>query len=192
MANMVIAPAVERHYHLIMFNLPNLLLDLKVSSVSNGNLLYSSELLNSIWQKGFVVLGSVSSQSAQYVARYTLKKQGLKDYDDLGIESPFLLMSTRPGIGYDYCMENKHRLTRDWKILVGHDYAHLPRYFMRILEEDPDVGSYVIRHKEELKDLSFDKNFMRQFINNRKLSDILSDEEKNLIKEQLDHVRDNF
>lgn len=182
----------RRHYHLIMWNLPNLLIDPKIVSHSKGNLLYNSELLNSIWSKGFVVLGSVTSESAQYVARYTLKKQGLKDYEDLDIESPFLLMSTRPGIGFDYCMANRQKLTIDWKILIGHEYAHIPRYFMRILENDPVVGSRVVSHKEELKDLSFDKNFMKQFINNRKLAEILSAEEINLIKEQLQHVRDNF
>ena len=182
----------RRHYHLIVWNLPNLLIAPKPQSVSSGNILYSSELLNQIWEKGFVVLGNVSPESAQYVARYTLKKQGTKDYSDVDIESPFLLMSTRPGIGYDYCMNNKNRLTLDWKILIGHQYAHIPRYFMRLLEDDPYYGERVKNHKEELKDLSFDKNFMKQFLNNRKLADILSDEEIYLIKESLEHVRDNF
>lgn len=182
----------RRHYHLIMWNLPNLLIEPKAISTSHGNILYSSELLNMIWEKGFVVLGSVSPESAQYVARYTLKKQGLKDYTDLDLEAPFLLMSTRPGIGYDYCFENRQKLTLDWKILIGHDYAHIPRYFMRILEDDPFVGLRVVQHKEELKDLSFDKKFAKVFLNNKSFKDLLTSEELNLLKEQEEHERDNF
>lgn len=182
----------RRHYHLIMFNLPNLLIDPKFYKVSKGNILYQSELLNSIWQKGFVVLGEVTPESAGYVARYTLKKQGKNDYKDVDIQEPFLLMSTRPGIGYDYCITNKQKLTLDWKILIGHYYASLPRYFLRILEEDDLVGERVSKHKLEMKDLSFDKNFTKQLINNRKIAEILSAEEINLLKEQLQYDRDHF
>lgn len=180
----------RRHLHIIVFNLPNL--DITPFKANNGVMYYTSEILNSVWNKGYVVLGHLTPESAQYVARYTLKKQGTKDYTDLGILSPFLLMSTRPGIGYEYCMANKHRLTSDWKILIGHDYAHIPRYFMRILEEDPDVGKYVIQHKEVLKDLSFDKKFMQEFLTNRKLRDLLSSEELNLLDAQKEVSRDRF
>ena len=180
----------RRHLHIIVFNLPNL--DITPYKAKNGIMYYQSEILNSIWQKGYVVLGELTPESAQYVARYTLKKQGTKDYSELDIQEPFLLMSTRPGIGYDYCMLNKHRLTRDWKILVGHDYAHIPRYFMRILQDDPDVGSDVIHHKEELKDLSFDRKFMQEFLNRRKLRELLTSEELNLLASQKEATRDGF
>nr|QXN72858.1 MAG: replication initiator protein [Microvirus sp.] len=182
----------RRHYHLIMWNLPNLLLMPYVHSCSKGNLLYNSDFLSECWNKGYVVLGNVTPESAQYVARYTLKKAGTKDYSDLDIQEPFLLMSTRPGIGFDYCMNNKDRLTTEWKILVGHAFAHVPRYFMRILEDDPYYGKRIKNHKEVLKDLSFDKNFMKELLNNRRMKDMLTSEEIHLIKEQSLHERDNF
>lgn len=180
----------RKHYHMILFNMPDL--DLKPVSVSKGNILYSSDIINNVWKKGFVVFGKVTVESASYVARYTLKKQGLKDYEDLGIQSPFILMSTRPGIGFDYLQARKYQLVNDWKIQCGHGYSHIPRYFMRILEDDPEFTDVIKSHKEDLKELSFDKQFNKQFINDRRYSKLLSDEEINLLKEQENVSRDSF
>lgn len=60
------------HYHAILFNYD--FPDKKVFSEKNGNTIYTSELLEDIWGKGFCTIGDVTFQSAAYVARYVMKK----------------------------------------------------------------------------------------------------------------------
>ena len=90
----------RKHLHIILFGLPDL--DFVPRTSRKGIIYYESKILNDIWGKGYVVITDLNLTTASYVARYTLKKQGLKKYDDLGIQPPFILMSTRPGIGFDY------------------------------------------------------------------------------------------
>lgn len=62
------------HYHGIYcgLNIP----DLKVYKTNfDGDIYYTSEILNSIWKKGFVVVGQANWQSSAYVARYVVKKR---------------------------------------------------------------------------------------------------------------------
>lgn len=60
------------HYHAILFNCD--FADKRRISGSASNTLYSSTLLESIWQNGLCSVGTVTFESAAYVARYTLKK----------------------------------------------------------------------------------------------------------------------
>lgn len=97
------------HYHVIYFNLD--LPDLKFEySDDNGYLFFSSELLSKVWNKGFVLIGSVDVGSACYVARYCDKKKLLsvqerKDLKDKNIQAEFSVMSRRPGIGSNFIEE---------------------------------------------------------------------------------------
>ena len=60
------------HYHACIFGL--YLSDLKLFSDKRGVKLWTSELLSSTWNKGFVSVGAVTFESAQYVASYIFKK----------------------------------------------------------------------------------------------------------------------
>lgn len=61
------------HYHINFFNLP--LFDLIPYGKSPlGHSYYRSPLLEKLWGKGFVLIGSFSPETAGYTARYTLKK----------------------------------------------------------------------------------------------------------------------
>jgi len=60
------------HYHACVFNFN--LSDKKLWKKTSGGDLYVSETLNEIWGKGFCVVGSVTFDSAAYVARYITKK----------------------------------------------------------------------------------------------------------------------
>lgn len=63
---------INPHYHAILFGYD--FSDKKYWKTQNGNRLYISDALNSIWGLGYAVLGDVTFESAAYVARYTLKK----------------------------------------------------------------------------------------------------------------------
>ncbi len=62
---------------------------------------YRSESLEQVWQEGFSAIGSLTFESAGYVARYCTKKiTGLPAEDHYrGKAAEFALMSRRPGIG---------------------------------------------------------------------------------------------
>lgn len=61
------------HYHAILFGVdwPD---RVKYGRNERGDMLFSSKLLDSIWQNGFAWSGSVTRESCGYVARYCLKK----------------------------------------------------------------------------------------------------------------------
>lgn len=60
------------HYHLCLFNFePG---DLRLHKVVRGNKLYTSKNLDALWGLGYTITGSVTFQSAAYVARYITKK----------------------------------------------------------------------------------------------------------------------
>jgi len=165
----------RKHLHIIMFNLPDL--DIKPRSSSGGIIQYTSDILNDLWFRGFVVLESVVPETANYVARYTLKKAGLQKYEDLHVQAPFLMMSTRPGIGYTYFQEHVQEIVDRNGIFVGHKLASIPRYFKSLLGEDIQADL-----KKRVKDYIFDRNFVKQMVNDRPLMSILSSDEVNLLK----------
>lgn len=117
------------HAHIIIFGFkPDDMEFYKVGS--NGDYLYNSAYLSSKWQKGFVVVGDMSYQSAGYVARYTMKK-----LDD---DSSFIFMSNRPGIGFQYCKDHAEKIIESDCVYGQFGNLHtapVPRYFNRFLSE---------------------------------------------------------
>lgn len=81
---------------------------------SGGEKLYTSRRLSEIWGKGFCLIGSVTFESAAYVARYCVKKvtgqAAAAHYTSVSAETgevvvrvpEFNHMSLRPGIGFPW------------------------------------------------------------------------------------------
>lgn len=66
------------HYHLALFNWePD---DLKFWKIENDVPMYKSKKLQRIWGHGFVVIEELNLNTANYIARYTLKKAGISGY----------------------------------------------------------------------------------------------------------------
>lgn len=86
-----------------------------------GARLYRSALLEQLWPHGFSSVGTVTFQSAAYVARYVLKA-------DQG--GGFSRMSRMPGIGsgwYDRYADD----VRDGKVVVEGAQQNAPRFYLR-------------------------------------------------------------
>lgn len=65
--------SLRPHYHIIAFNLP--CEDLCYYARSPlGDVYYSSDLLNALWGKGYVVVGEATVESMAYTARYCQKR----------------------------------------------------------------------------------------------------------------------
>lgn len=116
------------HYHLILFGfLPN---DLKLLNKSaSGQPLFTSKVVSDLWKKGFCTVQHFSPEVAGYVAGYVNKK--------LGLEDGFLVMSKKPGLGYQYMFDNLSKF-QDFDFVCD-DFGnikkvHSPRYFDKICE----------------------------------------------------------
>lgn len=98
------------HYHACLFNY-DFLDKVYLKKSPSGMDLYRSKFLEELWPFGHSSIGSVTFQSAAYVARYIMKKQNgpsaEKHYRAIDVETGELLhrspeyttMSRRPGIG---------------------------------------------------------------------------------------------
>lgn len=133
------------HYHAIIFGLK--LDDLVFYKNSNGFVYYNSPFLDNCWHhKGFVVVAKACWETCAYTARYIMKKQKGDTsfiYDNYNFESPFVLMSRKPGIGRDYFDQNVDKLFETDCIFVstpdGSKSIYPPRYYKRLIKDlDPD------------------------------------------------------
>lgn len=142
------------HYHCILFgyDFP----DKVVVSRSKGYPLYSSALLDDVWGKGFSWIGSVTFDSAMYVASYCVKKvTGKKAFSHYGGRSPeFLLMSRGGrdgnGIGYGWLEKFKADVYPSDEVVVNGRAARPPRYYDQLVSaEDPDLWAPIHERREE-------------------------------------------
>ena len=88
------------HYHAVLFGID--FADKRPHSKNvHGDQLYTSEVLDALWGKGYTLYGKVTVQSARYVAKYCIKKvNGKLAPEHYGSRSPeFTVMSLKPGIG---------------------------------------------------------------------------------------------
>lgn len=139
------------HYHLLVFGIgvnhpvfENLHWDMKYQGFWCTCKAWKDEQGESL---GHCFIGSVSIASAQYVAKYVMKKRKGKDskkyYQDLGVDPEFCLCSRRPGIGMNYLKKMSKQLMHTEYISVEGKRFPLPRYFIQKLkEQNPDFALY--------------------------------------------------
>ena len=122
-----------------------------------GENYYISPTLTEIWNKGHVIIGDVTFDSAAYVSRYVMKKVKGKDSADYyyGVQPEFLTCSTKPAIGlewykkyktdiypYDECVINSNGKIRRMKP---------PRYYDKQLEKENPALMQEIKERRILK-----------------------------------------
>lgn len=116
------------HYHIIIFGWkPFDLIAYKKDGA--GNQLYISPKLQDIWGLGFTTVGEVTLRSALYCCKYMQKFQNIPKY----LVQPFTGCSTHPGLGYLAYPVSDINID---KIYHNGDSIHIPRYYLKKLEED--------------------------------------------------------
>lgn len=117
------------HYHACLFN--HDFVDKILHSKNNGNPLYISPTLDKIWQQGFASIGSLTFNSAAYVARYIMKKQtGENAGQHYGNKKPeYNKMSNRPGIGQNWLKKYKSDVYPEGTLIINANKARPPRYY---------------------------------------------------------------
>jgi len=124
---------------------------LEVTRFASGKTRLRSRALERIWGKGHVFVGTVTPQSARYVASYTLKKLGGKLADAkysrvdestgevIRLAPEMARMSLKPGIGATW-------FDKYWRDVVTHGAvvgaggvkSRIPRYFNERIESWDD------------------------------------------------------
>lgn len=138
------------HYHAILFGID--FYDKQYFNGQGENSLYISPTLNKLWRFGFSTIGSVTFESAAYVARYIMKKVNGKNakehYERVNIDTgevyhltaEYNTMSRRPGIASDWYDKYKDDVFPSDFITMNGKKLKPPKFYDRIYEiEDPDA-----------------------------------------------------
>ncbi len=156
------------HYHAIIFGLE---FEDKIPHRQNdiGQQIWRSASLEKLWTKGFSEIGSVSYDSAAYVAGYIHKKiygqsdEALNHYTRLGTDNQlhtvipeYTDMSRNKGIGYYWYKENYREVFPDDFIIVNSYKKRVPKYYWTLLEaEHPIFAQYI---KDQRRERAQEKN----------------------------------
>lgn len=135
------------HYHAIIFGL-HLDHDKLVPYKSKPYQLYQCPELEKIWKYGFVVVGKVTQESCEYVARYCMKKlngEAAEIYKRFNFDPEFSCMSLKPAIGRQWFDDYNSRVYPNDEIQLSDGRSvKPPRYFDTLMDKlDEDLMSSV-------------------------------------------------
>lgn len=119
------------HHHALLFNccFPDRIVWRKDGDFT----LYRSEELERLWPFGYSEIGTVTPQSAGYIAKYTLKEEQNLN----GREPEYHTMSRNPGLGKKFLQKYITDVyPRDQVILSDNAKIKPPRYYDSILEKE--------------------------------------------------------
>jgi hypothetical protein len=143
------------HYHAILFGIDFPDKTLYRKARGNNAALYKSGSLDSIWGHGFCSIGSVSFDSAAYVARYTVKKINgdMAESHYQGRIPEFGRMSRRPGIGSKWIEKfTADTYPSDTVISKGFE-AKPPRFYDKFLQGTQPALLETVKRKRLLESL---------------------------------------
>lgn len=131
------------HYHAILFNhdFPDKYIHKQGYA---GNNLYRSKTLEKLWKFGYSSIGEMNYKTANYVARYTLKKtrSTSSDYEFIDketgevipLEDEYITCSLRPGIGYSWFHQFKTDVYPDDFIIMNGKKKKVPHYYSELFK----------------------------------------------------------
>lgn len=168
------APITMRpHYHACLFGID--FPDAKAyKQNAMGQWVHTSDLLDAAWKKGFTTTAPLTPQTANYTARYILKKQGgdqgKKHYeyiDDEGTvhnrEPDYCRMSLKPGIGYQWLAKYVNDVyPHDSIIQPGGTEQPVPTYYDKLYKRwGYDLDLIKSNREERSADYKQDNTYAR-------------------------------
>lgn len=117
------------HYHMI-------LLGYDVGETKQWDNQQSELLeLEKVWGKGRILGTEANAATIAYTTAYTTKKAYTVDKEwPKMLEKPFILMSRKPGLGYNYIKTRLETISEEGKIYVN-GARKLPRYAKKLIEK---------------------------------------------------------
>lgn len=124
------------HYHAVIFGM-DFREDRKAHHAIRGNIYYTSEILSACWQKGFVLIGDLTFESAAYVARYTMKKQtgSRAEAHYAGRKPEYMTMSRRPGLGANWIKKWHKDVYPSDEVITRGKRSRPPKFYDNELEK---------------------------------------------------------
>lgn len=180
------------HYHAIIFGY-DFCDDRYIFGQNDGFITYRSPLLEEVWPFGFSMVAEVNWNTCAYVSRYCTKKHyGRQNmyYQTFNIEPEFNLMSRRPGIGYQWFVDNGKDAYVNQEIFLENNKGGIkvrpPSYFDRLYEIDyPDEMQSI---RDARKEMAENAMMMKVSIANKNYFELLLDEEK-YFKERISSLK---
>lgn len=128
------------HFHACLFNCG--FSDGVLFSNRGGQKLFTSVELDGLWKLGFASFGSVTFESAAYVARYVMKKvTGDMAAEHYGDRLPeFCHMSLKPGIGARWLEKYRGDVFPAGKVVVNGVECKPPKFYERMIKKQ-EAGS---------------------------------------------------
>ena len=171
------------HFHIILYGLhlsePT---DDTWKKSMSGYYVWEDKYLEKIWKNGNVIVGRVTYNSCEYVARYMLKKQKGhygQFYETFNIEPEACRMSLKPGIGMNYYEKHRNLIYKYDEIHVATEKHGLtfkpPRKFDKAYQEEhPDYYAMLAEDREWQ---AFCSMVAKEHNSGKPISDILKDAE---------------
>lgn len=154
------AVLLRPHYHALLFG--HDFSDKQYFSERNGNKVFTSGELSSLWPKGFSVVGQVTFESAAYVARYVMKKvtgdRAAEHY--MGRHPEYITMSRRPGIGRGWYDKFKGDVFPLDRVVVRGSSTRPPRFYDNLLARDDRSTYELLKIKREKDAVHFVEDYV--------------------------------
>jgi len=148
------------HYHACLFN--HDFEDKEILSQREGTILYQSDILNKLWGMGFCSIGTVTFESAAYVARYIMKKingQMAADHYEsidqvtgeiINLKPEYTTMSRKPGLGRAWYEQFSGDVFPDDFVILKGRKLRTPRYYLTQLKnEDPETYEKIMDKRKK-------------------------------------------
>jgi len=135
------------HFHACIFGL-DFLDKVPLRKSPSGSMLFRSATLESLWSFGYSSIGTVTFETAAYVARYIMKKvNGINQAEhyehidtatgEITYRTPeFNRMSLKPGVGADWYKQFKSDVYPHDYVVVKGQKLKPPRYYDKLFEKD--------------------------------------------------------
>lgn len=125
-------------------------------STADAHILYRSPSLEKLWPFGYSTIGTLTFESAAYVARYVTKKiSGNKAKLYYGNRTPeFCLSSRNPALGKRWFEEYKNDVLSTDRVIIRKDLqVRPPRYYDYLVQNDnPDEMAKIRERRKETID----------------------------------------
>lgn len=124
------------HYHALLYGID--FSDDRILIRSNrSSPLFRSHILEKLWQKGFCSIGNITNRSANYCARYTMKKLTVLYDNEYNDYRPKLHCSK--GIGRKWCEQWISDVLKRKYIVYDNQKYGVPRYYLKLASDDPNI-----------------------------------------------------
>lgn len=128
-----------------------------------GHPLWISEELGELWGNGFSTIGTLTFDSAAYVAGYCVKKSTGKQAKDAytrldketgelwEVKPDYATMSRRPGLGYEWYQKFKADVYPEDVVIQKGQVFRPPAYYDTLLEkEDPELWEKIQSKRKQI------------------------------------------